>query len=113
MDDVTQRVFDLARGCIDELEKQKQYIQLLEDYIEEIESGVEVSAVKPVQLEQPLEMERANDNMDDRRPSVMHRRNAKADKGITRPSSEYSCGISDGDGGIKSAEAAVDNSNAE
>jgi len=53
MDDVTQRVFDLARGCIDELEKQKQYIQLLEEYIEEIESGVEVSAVKPVQLEQP------------------------------------------------------------
>jgi len=64
-------------------------------------------------LEQPLEMERANDNMDDRRPGVMRRRNAKADKGITRPSSEYSCGISDGDGGIESIEAAVDNSNAE
>ena len=80
MDDVTQRVFDLARGCIDELEKQKQYIQLLEEYIEEIESGVEVSAVKPVQLEQPLEMERANDNMDDRRPNSVRRRNAKADK---------------------------------
>ena len=57
MDDVTQRVFDLARGCIDELEKQKQYIQLLEQYIEELEIGLEVSAVKPVQLEQLLEMD--------------------------------------------------------
>jgi hypothetical protein len=57
MDDVTRRVFELARGCIDELEKQKQYIQLLEEYIEELENGVEVPAVKPVQLEQLLEME--------------------------------------------------------
>ena len=112
MDDVTRRVFELARGCIDELEKQKQYIRLLEEYIEELENGVEVSTAEPVQLEQPMEMEESNDNMDDRRPSALRRRNAKTDKGITRPSSEDSCGISNGDGGIESAEAAIDNSNA-
>ena len=109
MDDVSKRVFELARGCIDELEKQKQYIRLLEEYIEELENGVEMSAVKPVQLEQLLEMEKSDDNMDNRRPSAVRKRNAKADKGITRPSSEDSCGISDGDGGIESAETAIDN----
>ena len=109
MDDVSKRVFDLARGCIDELEKQKQYIELLEQYIEELESGVEVSAVKPVQLEQPLEMEKSDDNMDDRRPSVMRRRTAKADKGITRPSSEDADGISNGDGGNAVAETSINN----
>lgn len=109
MDDVSKRVFDLARGCIDELEKQKQYIELLEQYIEELESGVEVSAVKPVQLEQPLEMEKSDDNMDDRRPSAVRRRTAKADKGITRPSSKDPCRVSDGNGGIESAEAAINN----
>jgi len=112
VDDVSKRVFELARGCIDELEKQKQYIQLLEQYIEELENGVEVSTTEPVQLEQPMEMEESNDNMDNGRPSALRRRNAKADKGITRPSSEDSCGISDGDGGIESAEATTDNSNA-
>jgi hypothetical protein len=112
MDDVTKRVFELAQGCIEELYKQKEYIQYLEEYIGELENGVEVSTTESVQLEQPLEMEKSNDNMDDRRPSAVRRRNAKADKGITRPSSEDSCGISNGDGGIKSAEAAIANSNA-
>ena len=112
MDDVTQRVFDLARGCIDELEKQKQYIELLEQYIEEIESGVEVSAVKPVQLEQLLEMERANDNMDDRRPSVMRRRNAKRNKRTAESVSDSEHGTDDSDGGSGSTEVSIDNSNA-
>lgn len=112
MDDVTQRVFDLARGCIDELEKQKQYIELLEQYIEEIESGVEVSAVKPVQLEQLLEMERANDNMDDRRPSVMCRRNAKGNKRTAGSVSDSEHGTDDSDGGSGSTEVSTDNSNA-
>ena len=112
MDDVTQRVFDLARGCIDELEKQKQYIELLEQYIEEIESGMEVSAVKPVQLEQLLEMERANDNMDDRRPSVMRRRNAKGNKRTAGSVSDSEHGADDSDGGSGSTEVSIDNSNA-
>ena len=112
MDDVTQRVFDLARGCIDELEKQKQYIELLEQYIEEIESGVEVSAVKPVQLEQLLEMERANDNMDDRRPSVMRRRNAKGNKRTAGSVSDSEHGTDDSNGGSGSTEVSIDNINA-
>lgn len=112
MDDVTQRVFDLAKGCIDELEKQKQYIELLEQYIEEIESCVEVSAVKPVQLEQLLEMERANDNMDDRRPSVMRRRNAKGNKRTAGSVSDSEHGTDDSDGGSGSTEVSIDNSNA-
>ncbi len=73
---------------------------------------MEVSTAKPVQLEQPMEMEESNDNMDNGRPSALRRRNAKADKGITRPSSEDSYGISDGDGGIESAETAINNGNA-
>lgn len=109
MDDVSKRVFDLARGCIDELEKQKQYIELLEQYIEELESGLEMPAVKPVQLEQPLEMEKSNDNVDNRRPSAVRRRNAKADKGITRSSSEVTVGTGDGDGGSTSIEASINN----
>ena len=109
MDDVTRRVFDLARECIDELEKQKQYIQLLEEYIEELESGVEVSAVKPVQLEQLLEMERANDNMDDRRPSVMRRRNAKGNKRTAGSVSDSEHGTDDSNGGSGSTETSIDN----
>ena len=112
MDDVSKRVFELARGCIDELEKQKQYIQLLEEYIEELENGVEVPATESVQLEQLMEMEESNDNMDDRRPSAVRRRNAKADKRITRPSSEDADGISNGDGGNTSPETSVNHSNA-
>ena len=109
MDDVTQRVFDLARGCIDELEKQKQYIQLLEQYIEELESGLEVSAVKPVQLEQPLEMEKANDNMDDRRPSVMRRRTAKGNKRTSGSVSDGEHGTDNSDGGSGSTETSINN----
>ena len=109
MDDVTRRVFELARGCIDELEKQKQYIQLLEEYIEELESGVEVSAVKPVQLEQLLEMERANDNMDDRRPSVMRRRNAKGNKRTAGSVSDSEHGTDDSNGGSGSTETSINN----
>ena len=109
MDDVTRRIFELARGCIDELEKQKQYIQLLEEYIEELESGVEVSAVKPVQLEQLLEMERANDNMDDRRPSVMRRRNAKGNKRTAGSVSDSEHGTDDSNGGSGSTETSIDN----
>jgi hypothetical protein len=112
VDDVTQRVFDLARGCIDELEKQKQYIQLLEQYIEEIEIGMEVSAVKPVQLEQPLEMERANDNMDDRRPDSLRGRNAKGNQRTSGSASNSEYGTDDSDGGSGSTEVSIDNSNA-
>ena len=112
MDDVSKRVFDLARGCIDELEKQKQYIELLEQYIEELESGVEVSAVKPVQLEQPLEMEKSDDNMDDRRPSVMRRRNAKGNKRTAGSVSDSEHGTDDSNGGSGSTEVSIDNSNA-
>ena len=112
MDDVSKRVFELARGCIDELEKQKQYIELLEQYIEELESGVEVSAVKPVQLEQPLEMEKSDDNMDDRIPSVMRRRNAKGNKRTAGSVSDSEHGTDDSNGGSGSTEVSIDNSNA-
>jgi hypothetical protein len=113
VDDVTQRVFDLARGCIDELEKQNKYIQLLEEYIEELENGVEVSAVKPVQLEQPLEMEKANDNMDDRRPDALrNRRNAKGNKRTSGSVSDSEHGTDNSDGGSGSTEVSIDNSNA-
>ena len=109
MDDVTRRVFELARGCIDELEKQKQYIQLLEEYIEELENGVEVSATEPVQLEQPMEMEESNDNMDDRRPSVMRRRNAKGNKRTAGSVSDSEHGTDDSNGGSGSTEVSIDN----
>lgn len=109
MDDVSKRVFDLARGCIDELEKQKQYIQLLEEYIEELENGVEVSTAKPVQLEQSMEMEESNDNMDDRRPSAVRRRPAKADKRTSGSECKTECRIDDGDGGVGSDASSVDN----
>ena len=113
MDDVSKRVFELARGCIDELEKQKQYIRLLEEYIEELENGVEVSTAEPVQLEQPMEMEESNDNMDDRRPSVMRRRNAKGNKRTAGSVSDSEHGTDDSNGGSGSTETSVDNSNAE
>jgi len=70
MDDVSKRVFELARGCIDELEKQKQYIQLLEE-------------------------------------------SAKGNQGTTRPECETEHGTDNGAGGNASAEASIDNSNAE
>jgi len=62
VDDVTKRVFELAKGCLEELYKQKEYIGLLEAYIEELENGVEVSAAEPVQLEQPMEMEESHES---------------------------------------------------
>lgn len=110
MDDTTQRVFKLAQECIEELKKKVEYIELLEQYIEELESGVEVSAVKPVQLEQPLEMEKSDDNMDDRRPSVM--RNRKAEKRDQRTSGQGSKeleGFSNSDGGDSSTASSIDN----
>ncbi len=108
MDDVSKRVFDLARGCIDELEKQKQYIQLLEEYIEELENGVEVSTAKPVQLEQPMEMEESNDDLDNGRPSAVRRRPAKANQGTTRPECETECRTDNGTSGAGSNAASAD-----
>lgn len=110
MDDTTQRVFKLAQECIEELKKKVEYIQLLEQYIEELESGVEVSAVKPVQLEQPLEMEKSNDNMDDRRPSVMRNRKAeKRDQGTSGQGSKELEGFSNSNGGDPSTASSIDN----
>jgi hypothetical protein len=109
MDDVTRRVFELARGCIDQLEKQKQYIQLLEEYIEELENGVEVSTAEPVQLEQPMEMEESNDNMDDRRPSALRKRPAKANKRSTGSECETEHGLDNSDGGSASTETSINN----
>ena len=107
MDDVSKRVFELARGCIDELEKQKQYIQLLEQYIEELENGVEVSTTEPVQLEQPMEMEESNDDLDNGRPSAVRRRTTKSSKGTTGSGSQNTDGISNGDGGNASPETSI------
>lgn len=113
MDDTTQRVFKLAQECIEELKKKVEYIQLLEQYIEELESGLEVPAVESVQLEQPMEMEESNDNMDDRRPSVVRSRKAKQrDQGTARSISEGECGSDNSDGGDSSAASSVDNSDA-
>ena len=109
MDDVSKRVFDLARGCIDELEKQREYIELLEQYIEELESGLEMPAVESVQLEQPMEMEKANDNMDDRRKSAVRRRNAKGNKRTAGSVSDSEHGTDDSDGGSGSTEASTNN----
>ena len=109
MDDVSKRVFELARGCIDELEKQKQYIELLEQYIEELENGVEVPATEPVQLEQLMEMEESNDNMDDRRPSALRKRSAKANKRSTGSECQIEHGSDNGYGGSASLEASIDN----
>lgn len=107
MDDVSKRVFELARGCIDELEKQKQYIRLLEEYIEELENGVEMPTTKPVQLEQPMEMEKSDDNMDYGRPSAVRRRTTKSSKGTTGSGSQNTDGISNGDGGNASPETSI------
>jgi hypothetical protein len=110
MDDTTQRVFKLAQECIEELQKKVEYIELLEQYIEELESGLEVPAVKPVQLEQPLEMEKADDNMDNRRPSVMRNRKAeKRDQGTSGQRSEKPKRDGDSDGGDPSTASSVDN----
>ncbi len=110
MDDTTQRVFKLAQECIEELKKKVEYIELLEQYIEELENGVEMPATESVQLEQPMEMEESNDDMDDRRPSVVRSRQAKQrDQSTTRSISESECGSDDGDGGAGSPETSADN----
>ena len=109
MDDTTQRVFKLAQECIEELKKKVEYIELLEQYIEELESGLEMPAVKPVQLEQPLEMEKANDNMDDRRPSAVRRRNAKGDQGSSGSIDSIRDEFDNSDGGNTSTTASTDN----
>lgn len=109
MDDVTQRVFNLARECIDELQKKVEYIQLLEQYIEELESGVEMPSAESVQLEQPLEMEESNDDMDDRRPSAVRSRAAKRDQGSTRSIDSIRDESNDSNGGDSSSEASTDN----
>jgi len=110
MDDTTQRVFKLAQECIEELRKKVEYIELLEQYIEELESGVEVSAVKPVQLEQPLEMEKSDDNMDDRRPSAVRRRTTKGDQGSSGSLDSIRDESDNSDGGDPSIASSTDNS---
>ena len=110
MDDTTQRVFKLAQECIEELKKKVEYIELLEQYIEELESGLEMPAVKPVQLEQPLEMEKADDNMDNRRPSVMRNRKAeKRDQGTSEQGNKELEGLSHSDGGSSSTSSPINN----
>jgi hypothetical protein len=111
MDDTTQRVFKLAQECIEELKKKVEYIQLLEQYIEELESGLEVPAVESVQLEQPMEMEESNDNMDDRRPSVVRSRQAKQrDQGSSGSIDSIRDEPDNSDGGDSSTASSVDNS---
>lgn len=112
MDDVTQRVFNLARECIDELQKKVEYIQLLEQYIEELESGLEVPSAESVQLEQPLEMEESNDDMDNRRPSAVRSRASKRDQGSTGSIDSIRDESNNSDGGSGSTEASVDSSDA-
>lgn len=106
MDDTTQRVFKLAQECIEELKKKVEYIELLEQYIEELESGLEVSAVKPVQLEQPLEMENEHESS---RPRAVRARPKTSDEDRTRRVDQDSNGVSNGDGGDPSIASSVDN----
>ena len=111
MDDTTQRVFKLAQECIEELKKKVEYIQLLEQYIEELESGLEMPSAESVQLEQPLEMEESNDDMDNRRPSVMrNRKSQNTDQGTTRSRNQEPDRVSDSDGGDPSIASSTDNS---
>ena len=106
MDDTTQRVFKLAQECIEELQKKVEYIELLEAYIEELESGLEVPAVKPVQLEQPLEMEKEYGSS---RPRAVRARPQKTDEDRTRRVNQDSDGTSNGDGGDTSTASPIDN----
>lgn len=109
MDDTTQRVFKLAQECIEELQKKVEYIELLEQYIEELESGLEVPAVKPVQLEQPLEMENEHESS---RPRAVRARPKTSDEDPTERVNQDSVGTSDGVSGSASTETSVDNSDA-
>lgn len=109
MDDTTQRVFKLAQECIEELKKKVEYIELLEQYIEELESGLEVSAVKPVQLEQPLEMEKEHGS---NRPRAVRARPKTSDEDTTGRVNQSPVGTGDGDGGDTSTASSIDNSDA-
>jgi len=109
VDDVTKRVFDLAKGCLEELYKQKEYIGLLEAYIEELENGVEMPTTESVQLEQPMEMEESNDDVDNRRPSAVRRRNEKRDQGSAGSIDSIRDESHDSDGGSGSTETSADN----
>lgn len=109
MDDTTQRVFKLAQECIEELRKKVEYIELLEQYIEELESGLEVSAVESVQLEQPLEMENEYESS---RPRAVRARPKTSDEDCTRRVNQDSDGASNGDGGDPSTSSSVDNNDA-
>lgn len=109
MDDTTQRVFKLAQECIEELKKKVEYIELLEQYIEELESGLEVPAVKPVQLEQPLEMESEYESS---RPRAVRARPKTSDEDPTERVNQSSVGTSDGISGSGGTETSVDNSDA-
>lgn len=106
MDDTTQRVFKLAQECIEELRKKVEYIELLEQYIEELESGLEVPAVESVQLEQPLEMEKEHGYS---RPRAVRARPQKTDEDRTRRVDQDSDGVSNGDGGDSSIASSTDN----
>jgi len=106
VDDVSKRVFELARGCIDELEKQKQYIQLLEQYIEELENGVEVSTTEPVQLEQPMEMEESHESG---RPRAVRARTKTATEDNSGRVNQGADGTGDGVSGSTGAETSINN----
>ena len=110
MDDTTQRVFKLAQECIEELRKKVEYIELLEQYIEELESGLEVPAVESVQLEQPLEMEKEHGSS---RPRAVRARLKTSDEDHPRRVNQDSDGVSNGDGGDSSTSSSVDNNDAE
>ncbi len=106
MDDVTKRVFELAQGCIEELYKQKEYIQYLEEYIEELENGVEVSTTESVQLEQPMEMEEANESG---RPRAVRARTKTTTEDSSGRVNQDPDGTGDGVGGSAGAETPINN----
>ena len=109
MDDTTQRVFKLAQECIEELKKKVEYIELLEQYIEELESGLEMPAVESIQLEQPLEMENEHGSS---RPRAVRARPKTSDEDTTERINQGSVGIGDGVSGDTSTASPVDNSDA-
>jgi hypothetical protein len=105
VDDVTKRVFDLAQGCIEELYKQKEYIKLLEAYIEELENGVEVSTTESVQLEQPMEMEESHESG---RPRAVRARLTETTEDRTKRVNQDPDGANDGIGGAGSDASSTD-----
>jgi hypothetical protein len=105
VDDVTKRVFDLAKGCLEELYKQKEYITLLEAYIEELENGVEMPATESVQLEQPMEMEESHESG---RPRAVRARSSASTEDRTRRVNQDSDGADDGIGGAGSDASSTD-----